>query len=169
MFKRMIACARDRRARREDGAAAVEFALVSLLLLTLVFGIIGFGVIFAQQLSLGNGARQGARYGVVADRTCANIATEARSGAATISMAAEDVTIEVRRGATESAAAASPALCNVVPPANGSTSVEPCQGSISGDNLYVYTKFDSEITVPLLPMSGSVGLAGLGVFRCEYQ
>lgn len=64
---------RARASRRDDGAAAVEFALVLPLLMMLVFGIISFGILFAQQLSLGNGARQGARLGVVADRTCADI------------------------------------------------------------------------------------------------
>ena len=48
--------------RTERGAAAVEFALVVLPLLMIVAGIINFGFIFAQQLSLSNGARQAARF-----------------------------------------------------------------------------------------------------------
>lgn len=50
---------------REDGAAAVEFALVSMLLFTLLFGIVGFGfVLFAQQSAL-HAAREGARLAAV--------------------------------------------------------------------------------------------------------
>ena len=53
---------RQFRSRRgERGAAAVEFALVLPILLTLVFGIVEFGWAFGQQVSLGNAAREAAR------------------------------------------------------------------------------------------------------------
>ena len=39
----------------------------------LVLGIISFGLVFAQQLCLSNGARQGARAGVVSGATCKQI------------------------------------------------------------------------------------------------
>ena len=45
----------------ERGAAAVEFALILPILLTLVFGIVEFGWAFGQQVSLGNAAREAAR------------------------------------------------------------------------------------------------------------
>lgn len=48
---------------REVGAAAVEFAIVLPLLVMIVFGIISFGIIFHHKLSLGDGAREAARYG----------------------------------------------------------------------------------------------------------
>ncbi|WP_394555065.1 TadE/TadG family type IV pilus assembly protein [Agromyces sp. MMS24-JH15] len=53
--------------RDERGAAAVEFALVVVPLLTLLFGIIDFGWIFNQQVSLSNAAREAARYYAVHD------------------------------------------------------------------------------------------------------
>jgi Flp pilus assembly protein TadG len=53
------------RARRGDskdeGAALVEFAVVSLLLFTLLFGIVEAGWAFNQQLEMRHGAREGAR------------------------------------------------------------------------------------------------------------
>lgn len=50
------------KAQRNDcGAAAVEFALVAMLLLTLVFGIAEFGRMWYLQSSLAAAARDGAR------------------------------------------------------------------------------------------------------------
>jgi Flp pilus assembly protein TadG len=47
--------------RNESGAAAVEFALVLLPLLLVVFGIVNFGLIYHQQIQLSGAAREGAR------------------------------------------------------------------------------------------------------------
>lgn len=51
--------------RNEKGQALVEFALVLPLLLALVCGIIDFGWIYYNQITLNNAAREGARYAVV--------------------------------------------------------------------------------------------------------
>ena len=47
----------------ENGAALVEFAIVLPLLLILVFGIISWGLIFNDKLSLTDGAREAGRFG----------------------------------------------------------------------------------------------------------
>src|SRR5215204_889408 len=75
----MIGKVRSARGRRDEGAAAVEFALVVLPLLLLVFGIISFGLYFAGSLGLSNATREAARYGVVQDRTCEQIAQSLQS------------------------------------------------------------------------------------------
>jgi hypothetical protein len=46
---------------RDEGAAAVEFALVAMLLITLVFGIIEFSLLLRDYVSVGSAVRQGAR------------------------------------------------------------------------------------------------------------
>lgn len=46
---------------REDGVAAVEFAMVALLLITLVLGIVEASWAFAQQNAVRGVAREGAR------------------------------------------------------------------------------------------------------------
>jgi Flp pilus assembly protein TadG len=51
--------------RREDGAAAVEFALVLPILIVLVFGIIEFGFALYNKEVITNASREGARYGIV--------------------------------------------------------------------------------------------------------
>ncbi len=47
--------------RNEDGAAAVEFALVLPVLILLVFGIIEFGFVFNRWLGVTHAAREGVR------------------------------------------------------------------------------------------------------------
>ena len=51
--------------RRERGATTVEFAIIAILLLTLVFAIIEFGILIFDQHVLTNASREGARAGVV--------------------------------------------------------------------------------------------------------
>ena len=50
---------------RESGQAMVEFALVLPILLALLCGIIDFGWVYYNQITLNNAAREGARYAVV--------------------------------------------------------------------------------------------------------
>lgn len=52
-----------RRARRERGAVAVEFALVLPVLVFLVFGLIDFGWMINRDTQINNAAREGAREG----------------------------------------------------------------------------------------------------------
>lgn len=68
-------------ARPERGAAAVEFALVLIPLIVLLLGIIEFGYIFNQQLTVTNAAREGSR--VLAITRDAGDAVTAAKNAAT--------------------------------------------------------------------------------------
>lgn len=56
----------SRRGRGERGAALVEFTLVSVLLLLLVFGIISFGLLLSFKQDMTRAAAEGARAGAVA-------------------------------------------------------------------------------------------------------
>jgi len=51
--------------RKESGQAIVEFALVLPILLALLCGIIDFGWLYYNQITLNNAAREGARYAVI--------------------------------------------------------------------------------------------------------
>lgn len=59
----------------EDGQAMVEFALILPIFLLILCGIIDFGWLFYNQLSLNNACREGARYAVV--NTADNADTQA--------------------------------------------------------------------------------------------
>jgi Flp pilus assembly protein TadG len=60
-----IARLRERRRSGERGAALVEFAILTPLLLLLVIGIVEFGWLFAQFNAVRHSAREGARYAAV--------------------------------------------------------------------------------------------------------
>lgn len=53
------------RGRQEDGAAVVEFALVSGLLFTVLIGMLQYGLFFNDALGTRNGVREAARQGIV--------------------------------------------------------------------------------------------------------
>lgn len=55
------------RLKSQNGAAAVEFALVLPLLVLLLFGIIEFSLLFYNKAMLTNASREGARTGIVYD------------------------------------------------------------------------------------------------------
>lgn len=140
------------RRRDQRGAAAVEFALVLPVLLLVMFGIINFGVVFAQQISLSNGARQGARYAVTDTTICSQITSEARAGAGTIGMSPADVGVSVSPGCGGSG--------------------KPCAGSAYGSDVTVTTTFRSDWVIPLDLIPGfpsHVHLEGRGTFRCEFS
>ena len=60
----------QKRKKDESGAAAVEFALVVPVLLTLIFGIVDFSLAFNYRTQLNNAAIQGARhYVLTGDKT----------------------------------------------------------------------------------------------------
>ena len=62
----------ERAARRQRGAAIVEFSIVVVLLLVLLFGIITFGIILSFKQSLTQAAAEGARAGAMGTATTAS-------------------------------------------------------------------------------------------------
>lgn len=140
----------------EQGAAAVEFALVLPLLLALLFGIIAYGIVFAQSLSLSNAARQAARAAVISGATCAQVTSLARDNASTIALNGADVDVLVQVGTASSKSS----TCN--PGGN------LCAGQADGTNIYVvlsYATSKSGLSLPFVPVPAT--LSQTGAFRCE--
>jgi Flp pilus assembly protein TadG len=81
---------------REEGAAAVEFALLASILFILVFGIIDFGFAFHAWNDTSNAAREGARRAIV-DPDLGRIEDRARLAAATLDQDDLDVSIRCSR------------------------------------------------------------------------
>ncbi|MEA3502459.1 MAG: TadE/TadG family type IV pilus assembly protein [Actinomycetota bacterium] len=86
---------------REKGASAVELAIVLPVFLTLVFGTMEAGWIFAQQVEIRNAAREGARLAVVDYGTAGTIVTavcdraDLSGGGATVDIAASSTSVVV--------------------------------------------------------------------------
>ena len=155
--------------REEEGAAAVEFGLIAPILVLLVFGIMSFGILFAQTLSLNNAARQGARFGAVGQRTCAQLITETQAASTTINLTQpSQVTVKIYRGQTLAAAESAGAINTAAPCNNASPNNTPCYGSADGDNVYVKASYDSRLLIPLFKI-GAFTVGGTGGFRCEYK
>lgn len=166
-----------RRAVDDSGAAAVEFALVMPLLVILVFGIFEFGISFAQQLSLSNAARQGARFAAVQNpdgsgnptTTCATIFNQVRSAAGTIGMSSANVKVTITAptgGQTCTTAGGLPAtaVTDFITSTNA-----PCVGSTSGDSVQVQATYVGHLTIPLVFANPSFTYSSKGVYQCEYQ
>ena len=79
---------RPRSRAREYGAVAVEFALILPVFLTLVFGVIEFGVLLTNKISLTNAARVGARYASLSAANTTSSQTKATNAASGLSSCA---------------------------------------------------------------------------------
>ena len=69
-----------RRAPRDRGAAAVEFALLLPLLMLLVFGIVDFGRALNAQITLTQAAREGARLAALGEPNVVSSTQAAATG-----------------------------------------------------------------------------------------
>lgn len=143
--------------RTERGASAVEFALVVPFLILIMIGIVNFGFVFAQQISLNNAARQAARYAVVDGPTCIDIKNEGKSAAETVGMSVSGGTVPT------------PVVTNC-----GADSVKPCAGTAPNTNIIVTmtrtgSANDWVITAPPFNLIAVPNVTGTGKMRCEFS
>lgn len=158
--------------RAEHGSSAVEFALVVPVLVLLISGIVGFGFVFAQQISLGNAARQAARSLAVKGPYCGtgqgtgNAGTQvtglAKSTATTIGLATNNVVVAIQRPASNG----TPDWTTTTNNCTGDTT-QACLNSTAGDTVYVRLTYVSTLSLPFF--TPSFNLSSIGAFRCEFQ
>jgi hypothetical protein len=133
------------RVHEERGAVAVEFALISTLLIMLVLGIIEFGRSYSQYEVFLNAAREGARKGAVR-ATTGEIQQAVKDGAVGYPLSEFPPAVTVN---------------GAVPAAD-----PPCSDDTVGQDLRVSWNQVFKIQVPFLPdLSTTVKIRG--VFRCE--
>ena len=157
----------------------MELALVLPILIMLIFGIIQFGIVFAQKLALSNAAREAARAGTVAinasaQMTCQEIADQIKNTVGTIALNTSDVQVWIILKPDPTVAAATyPPVCS----GNTGTSMSnpattPCTNASSTAQLtaqlIVQVSTPATIAIPFAVSTG-VTLTGSGAYRCEYQ
>jgi Flp pilus assembly protein TadG len=176
----MKALQRWRGRATDRGASAVEFALVVPILIVLVFGIIDFGGLFAQQLALNNGVRQGARAAVVAGspstQTCQQIISgvQRASGPAlaldTTKIAIKTNLVSSTNGATLAAVCTNNATF-VTTSTDTSVACRTSYDKVNNvsNSLKVEAQYQSSFLVPIpLPLTPPV-LRATAVYKCEFS
>ena len=129
--------------RDERGVAAVEFALISVVLFLIVFGIIEFGKTYSQYEVFINAAREGARKGAI------------RASQA-------DIQSAVTNASTGYDLSQTPAI-NV----NGGPAGDPpCNDQTVGQPIAVSWDQTFSISIPFLP-AWHPAVHIKGVFECE--
>jgi Flp pilus assembly protein TadG len=140
-----------RKAAREDGAAAVEFALIVGLLAMLVFGMMEYGLAFWQLQSLRAATREGARVAAVGGDTTQ--VTNAVVGASAGALPAGFGGISVSGGGCPEPSAGNPI--------DQSVTVTIDNGALPQNLKDIFS-----IDIPLLP-SITLNPTIEGTFRCE--
>lgn len=151
MRNRRIRSKVRRDAGREDGAAAVEFALIVGLLAMLVFGMMEYGLAFWQLQSLRAATREGARVAAVGGDT--SQVTNAVVGASAGALPAGFGGISVSGGGCPEPSAGNPIDTSVTVTINNGALPQNIQDIFS-------------IDIPLLP-SITLDPTIEGTFRCE--
>jgi Flp pilus assembly protein TadG len=154
---------------REDGASAVEFAIVASVLLMVLFGTIQFGIAYNRYQGLNAAAREGARVGSLQNTTVDTIRSRVLSSLSIIdptnfsssytcpgTLNTDQGCIEVSQQDTTSG--------NYTVLTSG-TAV-PCDPSHSTANLKVSATYKTLVQIPLWK-SASVTMSGDGIFKCE--
>ncbi len=135
--------------KREDGAVAVEFALILPILIVLVFGIIEFGLALYNKEVIANASREGARYGIVIGPP---------------RPLEDDIKGVVRSYLTNFGWDASAADISVINDTTGGT-----QCSAFGEDLKVVLNYDYKFSVlpNFAPISKDITLSATTEMKCE--
>lgn len=142
----------DRSVEAEEGAAVLEFALVSSVLVVILFGIIQFGVAYHVRQGLQAAAREGARIASLPQTTGADVEArvlEAVSGFDTDPSNEQCPPVDVG------------SYCVTVTP----DTIRPCDGA-RGRRVRVEAAYRTRIEIPMWA-SPEIVLTGEGVFLCE--
>ena len=162
-----------RRDRDDSGASAVEFALVLPLLLLVAFGIIDFGVVFSQQLTLNNAVRSGARSGVVVGQLldCPAIRSRVAGDLSGLAMDPSLATVRITLLTPSGTVVTTPCGGSVLTVTDLTTGsgVLPCAGTTPGTSLVVEGHYTSSLPVSFPPFPTTLPLSAQGVYVCEFS
>jgi Flp pilus assembly protein TadG len=127
---------RRRHGEDERGAELLEFALVVVLLITLLYGIITYGVILAAQATVTQAAADAARSGIVqgtGTTTCGGVSNISAAGCAAVQQASTDLgwmnkgtCYETVNATAVAGSASNPISCAAITEACPSNAVNTC-------------------------------------------
>jgi Flp pilus assembly protein TadG len=150
---------RRRSGEDERGAELIEFAVVVVLLITLLYGIITYGVILAAQATVTQAAADAARSGIVqgtGTTTCNGVPNMSAAGCAAVQQANVDLGW-MNQGTCYETVNTSPVAGSVTNPISCAASTISCPSVSSNTCLQVVVKYNYS-SAPLFPE-----LPGLGV------
>lgn len=146
-----------KRASRTEGAQLVEFGLILPVLLLILLGIINFGYVFGQKLSLNQAVREGARKAVVDDDADAadvrDYVRAATGGLISPTTDVNPVTSLIQDPATATGTFSTSGTCK--------------NYDKLGGQLQVTAKYQPKWLVPLPLNITAPSLTSVAVFRCE--
>jgi Flp pilus assembly protein TadG len=157
------------RARGEEGAAAVEFALIVGVLAMLIFGMLQFGLAFFQLQNLRAATREGARVGAVGapvdDGTPNSITARVQAASGISTSFGSSLFVKSVTGATQTTVTGSSKPCAEV---NGVTPDSVIAGvDLSSQSLPAGLRDIFTVDIPLLPTINLRASQVEGEFRCE--
>jgi Flp pilus assembly protein TadG len=139
-----------KRVGEQDGAAAVEFALIAPILFMLIFGIIQFGIAWSQKEIFVQAAREGARYAAVG----CEVSTGCTSGQVATRVEDSSVGYPITGGSGS------------VGVTVAGTTKDGCSSGDTGKLVQVGWSQNFQITIPFIP-NIDVDAPIQAVFRCE--
>lgn len=153
----------------EEGAAAVEMALLLPFLLVLVFGVIQLGFGHSQSMAVDNSAREGAR-AAAQGRDCAEVVARATAALQAMTLEISEDPPPVDNTFPSPSVGTNlntqvdglPDSGNVCP----SLSAVPCEGA-AVSAIAVTVSFDRQFVIPLLIDEPDFRIARRVVFECE--
>ena len=137
------------RGRDDTGAQLVEFALVVPVLLLIVLGVINFGYLYGQKLSLNQAVREGARMAVVPGTD---------NGASVDSQGEIQTIVRNSTGGLVDPTAVAVTL----------SAGSGCGGLTVGDPLTVSASYTAQLLVPLPVPGVPRPVTAQSVYRCEW-
>jgi Flp pilus assembly protein TadG len=150
---------------REEGAAAVEFALIVGVLAMLIFGMLQFGVAFFSLQNLRSAAREGARVGAVGGTVTQVKQRVADASLGSLPANSPAVTVQ----STTNGSTWTTATTKACPPPQSQTvqSATRVQIDLSSSSLPASLQDIFTLEIPLMAPISLRGATVVGEFRCE--
>ena len=155
---------RPRRIARRRGQALVEFAMASIVILMLIFGVVEFGRIVLVYNNIANAARIGARYAITNSST-PNAASVTNANVSAIQSNVQTVVKNFLAPGTVNINAAGLNITTTFPnkSCTGTTSTSTCTGTTPGNLVQVTVSYPYDLIISYYTMSITLSNTSEGI------